>query len=137
MTKHRDTDETQKRCIGTRKDGSPCEAKAVTGSDYCLAHDPARVVEMAEWRRQGGKASSNASRARKAAAGMNPVEIVGILGGVLAGVLAGDYTPGQANAAASVARAMMQIHEMTALEERIAALEARAGVGASSGTWRA
>jgi hypothetical protein len=136
MPNHRDTEETQKRCKGTRKDGAACEARAVTGSDYCLAHDPARVVEMAEWRRQGGKASSNASRARKAAAGMNPVEIIGVLSRVLSGVLAGDYTPGQANAAASVARAMMQIHEMTALEERIAALEARAGLNVGT-PWRA
>ena len=128
MTNHRDTEKTQQRCTGTRKDGGTCAAKAVTGSEYCLAHDPARVVEMAEWRRQGGKASSNASRARKAAAGLAPVEIIGVLGGVLTGVLAGDYTPGQANAAASVARAMMAVHEVSTIEERIAALESRAGL---------
>lgn len=132
MNNDRDTGETQRRCRGTRKDGASCEAKAVTGSDYCLAHDPARVVEMAEWRRQGGKASSNASRARKAAAGMGAAEIIGILGGVLSGVLAGDYTPGQANAAASVARAMMAVHETSAIEERITALEAKADAGTNT-----
>jgi hypothetical protein len=66
---------------------------------------------------------------------MGAAEIIGILGAVLSGVLAGDYTPGQANAAASVARAMMQIHEMSALEERISTLEQRAGVVAGTGAW--
>src|SRR5215203_2451076 len=65
MPDSRDTRQTLNRCLGVNKDGSACTARAQRDADSCLAHDPQRVTDLAEWRRQGGRASSNAARARR------------------------------------------------------------------------
>jgi hypothetical protein len=47
---------TARRCIATTKDGTPCRAYALAGSDYCYQHDPDRAVERREARSRGGRA---------------------------------------------------------------------------------
>ncbi len=59
---------------------------------------------------------------------MTPIELRGLLGLVLKGVIGGKIEPGVGNAAANIARAMTTIQETQELEERLAALEARAGI---------
>jgi hypothetical protein len=121
----------QPRCIGTNKSGEQCRGKALSNSRYCIAHDPARVVDMAEWRRQGGKAKSNKARARKQLpdAALSPMELQGVLSVTLKGLLAGRIEPGVANAAASLGRALVVIRDATILEERVAQLEEQRRVG--------
>lgn len=115
----------QVQCSGTTKAGERCKAWAVAGSRFCISHDPARVVELAEFRRQGGKGKSNKARARKAlpAELLSMNEVQAYLGVALKGVLAGKIEPGVATAMANVARAMSTIQTATEIEERIAALE--------------
>lgn len=117
----------QARCIGTNKAGEQCRGKALSDSRYCIAHDPERVVDMAEWRRKGGKAKSNRARAKKQLpdAALSPVELQGLLSVTLKGLLAGRIEPGVANAAASLGRAMVTVRESTSLDERFAAIEER------------
>ncbi len=81
---------------------------------------------MAEVRRLGGKAKSNANRARKQmiAAVMTPEEIGGLLSLTLRNVIAGRVEPGVGNAAANLAKAIVTIQEATTLELRLSALEA-------------
>ena len=47
---------TAQRCHSTNRDGSPCNAYAVKGSDCCFHHDPHRAVERRRARSQGGRA---------------------------------------------------------------------------------
>ncbi len=47
---------TVKKCHATNRDGTPCNAYAGTGSDYCYSHDPGLAAERRQARRRGGRA---------------------------------------------------------------------------------
>jgi hypothetical protein len=47
---------TANRCQATTRDGTPCQAYALAGSDYCFHHDPARAAERRQARSKGGRA---------------------------------------------------------------------------------
>jgi|SRR5215211_6613670 len=119
----------QQQCSGITKAGGRCRGRALPGSAYCIAHDPARVVELAEYRRQGGKAKSNAARARREIerAALTPNELQGILGVTIKAVLAGAKPPGIGQAVAALARAAMSVREQSEIETRLAALEEATG----------
>ena len=121
------------RCQATNKDGKPCAATPRPGTTVCPWHDETLAERRKAWSGKGGRAKSNRVRARKAIPDgvMTPLELRGVLGIVLTDVIAGKLEPGVGNAAANVARAMVSIQETQELEERIAALEARAGVAGS------
>ena len=114
----------QPRCSVTTKGGAPCRAPATRGT-YCVAHDPAAVVELAEWRRRGGRGKGNKSRAKKALpdGALSATELNGLLGTTLKGVLVGRIEPNVGNCVASLARAIRDITGWADLEERLAALE--------------
>ena len=118
------------KCQGTNREGGPCSATPQPGKPRCLWHDPARAAERAEWSKRGGRAKSHQARARKAIPpGVTGAELEGVLTAVLTAVIGGHVEVGRANAAANVARALIAAKEAGTLEDRIAALEARAGVG--------
>jgi hypothetical protein len=118
------------QCTGTTKTGAPCRARALPGADTCVTHDPGRIADLAEWRRRGGKAKSNKARARKAlpAEILTAAEIQGVLAKALRQVLSGDLEPGRANAAATIARALLAAKQVSDLEDRLTALESAAGL---------
>lgn len=43
-------------CQAQRRDGSPCQGRALPGSTFCQFHDPARRERQQEARRAGGAA---------------------------------------------------------------------------------
>jgi hypothetical protein len=43
-----------RRCAGTTVEGLPCQAIPMTGSLYCVNHDPDYAAQQAENRRKGG-----------------------------------------------------------------------------------
>jgi hypothetical protein len=47
---------TAPKCQATTQHGTPCNAYALAGSDYCFHHDPARAAERRQARRKGGRA---------------------------------------------------------------------------------
>jgi hypothetical protein len=47
---------TAPKCSATRRDGSPCNAYALSGSDYCYHHDPRLAARRRQARRKGGRA---------------------------------------------------------------------------------
>ena len=47
---------TAPKCSAIKSDGTPCNAYAGTGSDYCYHHDPARAAERRRARSKGGRA---------------------------------------------------------------------------------
>jgi len=117
----------QRQCNGTNKLGERCKSWAMPDSEWCVNHDPDRVVELAEWRRQGGKAKSNAARAKKAlpAEPLTVAELHSFLGVVFRRLLTGETEPGIATAMATVARTMAELQKASDYESRLADLERR------------
>jgi len=66
-------------------------------------------------------------------AALTPSELEGFVAVALRSVLDGQISPGVANAVASLARAAVAVREETALEARLAELEAAAGIAGGSG----
>ena len=124
MPDSHDTRQTLTRCLGTNKDGSACRARAQRDSAYCLAHDPERVTDLAEWRRRGGRESSHRSRARKALAGdiRDMTDVKARLMVALAKVEEGELEPGPANAMANLARAIATVAGVADFEAQLAEL---------------
>jgi hypothetical protein len=118
------------RCLGTTKDGKPCGAKPLPGSELCPWHDPAWAERRKEWSTRGGKGKSNEARARKRLAGdvRDMTDVKARLMIALAKVEAGELEPGPANAMANLARAIATIVQVGELEDRLRELETRAGV---------
>ena len=112
-------------CKAVTVQGTPCGARVVSDG-WCMWHAPDRQAQMAEARRLGGQARSNARRARKAleSSAMTPAELQGALGFVLKQVMAGKLTPGVGTAVAALARASIEISRSVDYEERLSALEA-------------
>ena len=47
---------TAPKCQATTKNGTPCQAYALAGSDYCFHHDPNQAAQRREARSKGGRA---------------------------------------------------------------------------------
>jgi len=107
------------RCTEIRRDGRPCSAQVVRGG-HCIGHLPNSNLARAK----GGQNSARAVRAEKRLPG--PLRVVGqILRETLQEVRDGELTPAQGNAMASIASAIIRVHESTDMEERMAQMEAR------------
>ena len=112
-------------CRATRKDGAPCSVRAIAGSAYCFAHDPAQAAARDAARCAGGRNKATHKRLAK----IMPIRLLPVWGQLeraLAAVLDGSLDPKQATAAAAVARALAAILTAGEVEERIRALEGRA-----------
>ncbi len=119
----------QHRCKATTKSGEPCSARTLPGSEWCFAHDPHRIIDIAEARRKGGQAKSNKARARKAMVdgALSPAELEGLIGVTLRAVLYGNKEPAIGNAIANLVRAAVVVRDAVAVDERLAELERRVG----------
>ena len=118
------------RCRAVAKSGNPCGATVVAPSGMCAWHAPEWAARRREWSRKGGENRSNRARAkRNLPDGLTPAELQGYLALALRGVLGGKVQPAVGNCVAALARSIVTVREATELEERIADLESRAGVG--------
>lgn len=117
-------------CRGTNAAGRPCSARAQPGLEWCQWHDPAREAERAQWRSEGGKARSTRNTAARELK-RYPTDM-GSLRGTLFHVLkrieAGDLEPNVGNSIATIARAIVTVSQSVEVEDRLAALEQRAGM---------
>lgn len=109
-------------CCATRKDGQPCEAQALPGSDYCFAHDPERKEQRDAARSQGGKNRAGIVRLR----GLIPPRLISVyetLEQALSEVHGGSLEPNRAQAMAAISRAMVHVLQAGELEERVRKIE--------------
>ncbi len=112
----------QERCRALNAAGKPCAAQARPDlGGFCPWHAPELEAERVAWRKQGGHARSNANRARKAM--KRAADVTPVLWTALNDLAAGTLEPARGQAMASVARALVAVHEATELEDRISALE--------------
>ncbi len=121
----RDAPKTQEQCTGLTKAGQRCRARALPESPFCVSHDPAKVTQLAAWRRKGGLAKANRVRAKKAlpAEPLTNEELHAWLGVVFRGVIGGRIEPGVGTATATIARTMAELSRVVDLEQRIVDLE--------------
>jgi hypothetical protein len=112
------------RCLGQTKEGKPCSAKPLPGSDYCPWHDASWADRRQEWSKKGGKGRSNEARARKALAGdiRDMTDVKARLMAALAKVESGDLEAGPANAMANLARAIATVAGVADFELQLAEL---------------
>lgn len=117
-------------CQGQNRYGEPCRATPQTGKPWCAFHDPALAQRRREWNRAAGRGKSTRNRAtkllRQSIMGFDDID--GLLCLTMRRVLGGQVEPGVASAVATLARALMQIRTAAEVEQRLAELEARAGI---------
>ena len=113
------------RCRATRRDGTPCRspAESIGPDGFCWAHSPARRDERRAARAKGGERRSNANRAG-AALPKDLADVRDTLLGTLSKLETGELEPRAAQAKASLARALVALHEAGQFERQLAALEA-------------
>lgn len=116
-------------CSATRKDGTPCRARARPGGALCFAHAPETAAQRLEVRARGGK---NSARAVRLQANLSPdLRHAGqLLRTALDGVFAGEIEPRVATAIGALVGRMIDFeryvefeHGVQELQERIDVLE--------------
>ena len=115
-----------KRCEGTRRDGLPCGGPVLGTGTRCFAHDETKRAARDAARRRGGRQSATLARLhRLAPPALLPVwdELLEALGEVHKGTL----PAGRGLAMAAIARALVAVLQVAELEERLRAVEGRAG----------
>ncbi len=117
-------------CQHTKKNGQPCGAYALRGSAYCFSHDPASAAQRAESRSRGGKARHGRTLTRPAESApavlQTPGDMLAVLEGELNAVLGLETSLHRARTVAAlvgVALKTLELNELAALAERMAALE--------------
>jgi hypothetical protein len=126
----------REQCTAPTKGGQPCQAFALPGEAVCWSHLPGNQGAVKDAQRRGGANRSAARRAAKiwAAAGkqIRPQELPDLLRGCILRVATGQMEPSQASVIATLAKASVQLTAELELEQRIAALEAAAGMNRPS-----
>ena len=123
-----------KRCAAKTREGKPCRAWAVLGSDFCLTHgQPEKVREAG---RRGGQAAREKAVLPSADFSLkNPQDVAGMLETILNRILTGDLDRGLASCAGYLGQGIIKALEQGDLEQRIAALEGKIG-RQEKGAWR-
>lgn len=116
------------QCTATKANGSRCNAQALTGSDLCFTHDPAHAQARADARRLGG-------HNRRIAKALGPDgyptrlrsvgDVQGLLEAALADTVQQENSGARTGALVRIAQGALKVLELGAIEERLAALEAR------------
>ncbi len=119
------------RCRGTRRDGQPCPSPILDADGYCFAHRPGADAARRQARQAGGRHRAALARLRR----LCPPRLGAVydrLDAALEAVEAGRLHPAQAQAMASLARALVAVLQAGELEARVRELEARFRQGADA-----
>ncbi len=117
---------TSERCQAERKNGQPCQGKALPDSPFCFAHDD----RYADLRRQGSSRGGKNKRTEARVQRLIPHDLRGLqrlLFQVIDNTYTGDLDPRKATAIATTATALLRIYEAGEFEQRLQALEVRSG----------
>ena len=121
------------RCAATTQTGERCGAKPAPGLACCPWHtdDPSWVERRRAWSRKGGANKSTAARAKKALSGdgLSSEELIVALSAVFKAVVSERLPAKVGTAAVAIAKGITDIRTSTEVEQRLAALEAAAGLG--------
>ena len=114
-----------RQCVQTKADGTPCRAAAVTGSDYCFAHDPAMAGEREAARQAGGRVGKTRVLPPETSAVplSSMADVIALLGLTINEVRRGELDPKVANAVGYLAATLLRALEQGDIEKRLAELE--------------
>jgi len=119
-----------RKCKAIRKDGKRCRAYAISGSDYCMAHDPSLAAKRRQWRRAGGRVKGEKNRIVEEATRLKrPRDVQQMLAVTAEKLERGEIDPRTANALGRVASLLLKAMELTNIDERIERLERTMGGG--------
>lgn len=116
-------------CIATKANGEPCGAYAVTGSVFCMSHDPSRAARMAQARSAGGRARHGRKVGTPGTS--EPVhlaelaDVLVLLERVAVDLYGLENSVSRGRALVSVAAAFIDGYKVTELEKRLTAIESR------------
>jgi hypothetical protein len=117
-----------RRCKGTRKDGEPCQAYAVSWSDYCMAHDPSLARSRQEWRRAGGARRAEEYRVVEQISRLKrPQDVRQMLAVTAERLERGEIDAKTANAIGRVASLLLKAMELSDIDDRLARWEKAMG----------
>jgi hypothetical protein len=111
--------EETKRCRGTRRDDTPCQAPAHTiGPDgYCWAHDPAKREARRAARAKGGQNKATAIRVASAPLPSYLRPVLALVVRALVDVRDGRLSPAQGSALAALAGVAIKLVTAAQFEE--------------------
>jgi len=117
--------EETKRCRGTRRDDTPCQAPphAIGMDGYCWAHDPAKREARRAARAQGGKNRATAIRVASAPLPSYLRPVLAVVVRALVDVRDGRLSPAQGSSMAALAGVAIKLVTASQFEERLTALE--------------
>lgn len=122
-------------CTARRADGTPCQAHAVTDSEFCFTHHPDRRNEREIARRSGGLARAaqvlpdNPTQSRIRTAG----DVTSLLSDIIGQILRGELDSRTANAVGYLCNVLLKSIQVGESEERLARLEMSVRPGAVLG----
>lgn len=112
-------------CKATRAGGGPCEARPLTGGEFCYWHDS----EQAEARRAAGSRGGSKGRIKTLPNGTpdlkvnSAASIIILLSRTINHVLRGEIDPKVANAVGYLSGMILKAREQGEFEERIKSIE--------------
>jgi hypothetical protein len=118
---------TAPKCQATTQNGTPCQAYALAGSDYCFHHDPARSSQRREARSKGGRARHGRHIGPVGQA--EPIEldtmadVAALLRHVINDTLKLENSLQRARTIGYLSGLFLKALDMAALEQRVIALE--------------
>jgi len=111
------------KCIAKTKQGSDCQAPAVTGTQFCAFHgDPERAAELG---RIGGRRNRHYIDAEpiNITPPATPEDVKNLLAQAMADVLAKKMDPRVASTITSMSGSLLKAFETMDLEQRMARIE--------------
>lgn len=112
-------------CAFIKANGERCQARKLRSSPYCYFHSPEVVVERAEARRRGGLARFGDKGQTGSYVIKSPGDVLSILEDAINDTLALGNTTSRAKAIGYLAQIILKGFEVTEIENRLRALEAR------------
>lgn len=124
------TTTTRRTCSAIKTDGAPCGSWAVTGSVFCVVHDPAHAATVAAARQRGGRARHGrniGSTGTSAPVTLRELaDVLVLLERVCTDLYELENSVARGRALVSLAGVFVDSYKVTELERRLLALELRA-----------
>jgi hypothetical protein len=123
---HERADTQDRLCGSVTKDGSPCTARRVSGSQFCFFHDPKNGNKRERGRKAGGRKNRPLALPRTTPEVRlgDSNDVVHLLADTINQVRRGEIDPKVANAVGYLANLMLKAQERGEAEGRLAVLEA-------------
>jgi hypothetical protein len=126
------------QCNCTKANGERCGGAAQTGKEICIFHDPAHAEQVRQARRAGGITRTRTAAVLPATTPDAPLltqaDILTVVGQTLNQVRRGELNTRAANTIGYLSSVALRVIDSTPIEERLARIEAKLGLGSSPQT---